>query len=93
MYLKIHWKYKNLTIVFLGIILAIIFSRIDAFHSFLLHLGDFGYIGVFIAGILFVSTFTVAVSTIILLILAKTLSPIEIGLIAGLGAKELYVPS
>lgn len=83
---EIHWKYKNLTIVVIGIILAIILSRIDAFHSFLLHLGGFGYIGAFIAGMLFVSTFTVATSVLVLLILTETLSPIEIGLIAGLGA-------
>lgn len=80
------WKYKNLTVVFFSIVLAIFLSRFEAFHSFLLHLGGFGYIGAFIAGILFVSTFTITTSALILLILAKTLSPIEIGLIAGLGA-------
>jgi len=80
------WKYKNLTVAFLSIILAIFLFRSEAFHSFLLHLGSFGYIGAFIAGMLFVSTFTVATSALILLILAETLSPIEIGLIAGLGA-------
>ncbi|MDP3988236.1 MAG: hypothetical protein Q8P80_03775 [Candidatus Levybacteria bacterium] len=80
------WKYKNLTLVFLGVAIAIILSRIDVFHQFLLHLGNFGYIGAFIAGILFVSTFTVATGAVILLILAETLSPIEIGVIAGLGA-------
>jgi len=83
---EIHWKYKNLTVVFIGIALAIILSRVDALHSFLLHLGGFGYIGAFIAGMFFVSTFTVATSALILLTLAETLSPIEIGLIAGLGA-------
>ena len=83
---KTHWKYKNLTAVFIGIVVAIILSQNETFHSFLLHLGNFGYIGAFIAGILFVSTFTVATSALVLLVLAETLSPIEIGLIAGLGA-------
>lgn len=83
---KNKWKYKNLTIVAFSFILAIILSRIEVFHSLLLHLGAFGYIGAFIAGMFFVSTFTVAASALILLILAETLSPIEIGLIAGLGA-------
>ena len=82
----IHWKYKNLTIVFIGVLLAIILSRDSSFHSFLLHLGGFGYVGAFLAGILFVSTFTVATSALVLLTLAETLSPIEIGLIAGFGA-------
>lgn len=80
------WKYKNLTIVFFSIILAVVLSQIEAFHALLLHLGNFGYIGAFIAGMFFVSTFTVATSALVLLILAETLAPIEIGLIAGLGA-------
>lgn len=80
------WKYKNLTLVFVGILVAIFLSRIEGFHAFLIHLGGFGYIGAFFAGMLFVSTFTVATSALVLLTLAETLSPIEIGLIAGLGA-------
>lgn len=83
---KNKWKYKNLTIVFFSVVLAVILSRIEVFHSLLLHLGGFGYIGAFIAGMFFVSTFTVATSALILLILAEALSPLEIGLIAGLGA-------
>lgn len=82
----LSWKYKNLTLVFLGVVFAIILSRFEIFHSFLLNLGNYGYIGAFIAGILFVSTFTVATGAVILLVLAETLSPIEIGIIAGLGA-------
>ncbi len=83
---KIHWKYRNLTVVFIGIAVAIILSQNETFHSFLLHLGNLGYMGAFIAGILFVSTFTVATGALVLLVLAESLSPVEIGLIAGLGA-------
>lgn len=81
-----HWHYKNLTFVFLGVITALILSRIEAFHIFLLQLGNLGYIGAFIAGILFVNTFTVATGALILHILTGQLWPIEIGIIAGLGA-------
>ncbi len=80
------WKYKNLRLFIISIVIAIILSRYESFHSFLLNLGNLGYLGAFIAGILFVSTFTVATGAVILLILAEALSPIEIGLIAGLGA-------
>lgn len=66
--------------------IALLLSRYEPFHTFLLSLGDMGYLGAFIAGILFVSTFTVATGAIILLVLAERLSPIEIGFIAGLGA-------
>ena len=64
--------YKNLTVVGIGLILAISLSQVEAFHSFLLQLGGFGYIGAFIAGIFFVFTFTVATSALVLLILAET---------------------
>lgn len=80
------WKYKNLTFVFLGLLIALILSQIETFHAFLLNLGNYGYIGAFLAGILFVSIFTVATAVLILLILAETLSPLEIGIVAGLGA-------
>jgi hypothetical protein len=80
------WRYKNLTFVLIGFLGAILLSRFEAFHSFLLHLGNLGYVGPFLAGMLFVSTFTVATGGLILLVLAETLSPTEIGLIAGLGA-------
>ncbi|EKD67975.1 MAG: hypothetical protein ACD_48C00129G0004 [uncultured bacterium] len=80
------WKYKNLTIAFLGLCVACVLSQNKEFHAILAHLGNVGYIGAFIAGILFVSTFTVATGMIILFIFAETLHPIEIGLIAGLGA-------
>lgn len=79
-------KYKNLLIIAISLVFAIFLSGIDSFHAFLLNLGGLGYIGAFIAGILFVSTFTVATGSLILLILAEKLSPIELGLIAGLGA-------
>lgn len=81
-----HWKYKNLTLFSISLAFAILLSRHEAFHTFLLNLGSLEYIGAFFAGILFVSTFTVATGAVILLVLAERLSPIEIGVIAGLGA-------
>ncbi|MEK7559055.1 MAG: hypothetical protein AAB521_02010, partial [Patescibacteria group bacterium] len=68
-------KYKNLTLLFFSIILAVFLSRLEGFHTLLLNLGSFGYIGAFIAGILFVSTFTVATGAVVLLVLAEKLSP------------------
>src|SRR3989344_909538 len=80
------FRYKNITLFLISIIIAFIISRYEPFHNFLLGVGDLGYIGAFFAGILFVSTFTVATGAIILLVLAERLSPVEIGIIAGLGA-------
>lgn len=80
------WKFKNLTFLLVSIIVAFLLSRYELFHTFLLNLGSFGYVGVFLAGVLFVSTFTVATGAVSLLVLAERLSPIEIGIVAGLGA-------
>lgn len=79
------FKYKNLSLVAASLILAILIFRYEPLHVFLLNLGNLGYIGAFIAGILFVSTFTVSIGAVVLLILAEKLSPLELGLIGGLG--------
>lgn len=80
------YRYKNLTFLFISVIVAFLLFKNSAFRSFLLQLGTLGYFGAAIAGMLFVSTFTVTLGIVILLILARNLSPVEIGIIAGLGA-------
>lgn len=80
------FRYKNLQILLLSIVFAILISRNESFHQWLLSFGEYGYISAFIGGILFVSTFTFATGTVILLILAEQLSILSIGVIAGLGA-------
>lgn len=81
-----RYKYKNLTYLLISIIVTILLFNNSTFRFILLHLGNLGYIGAFFAGFLFVSTFTVSLGMVILLFLSETLNPIEIGLIAGLGA-------
>ncbi|MBP9716988.1 MAG: hypothetical protein KBD51_03540 [Candidatus Levybacteria bacterium] len=80
------YKYKNLSLLFLSIFLAFILSRFEPFHRLLLSLGGLGYIGIFFAGALFASSFTISIGIVVLLVLSKNFSPIEIGLIGGLGA-------
>lgn len=79
-------KYWNLLIVGVSLVVAVVLSRVELFHAFLLNLGDYGYLGAFAAGILFVSTFTVSTGSLVLLILAEKLNLVELGLIAGVGA-------
>ena len=81
-----HWKYKNLILLGISIIVAVSLSGYEPLHKFLLGLGNLGYIGAFVAGILFVSTFTAATGAVILFVLTERLSPLEIGIIAGFGA-------
>lgn len=79
------WKYKNLTFLFISIIFAFFLGRYEPFHEFLLNLGGYGYIGAFIAGMLFVSTFGFATGAVTLLVLAENLNIFELGIIAGAG--------
>lgn len=81
-----RYHYKNLTYLFISIVITIILFNNANFRFTLLHIGNLGYFGAFIAGMFFVSTFTVSIGMILLLFLAEVLHPIEIGFIAGLGA-------
>ena len=83
-FLKI--KYPKLILLALTFIIAYILFRGRAFlpfHNFLLSLG---YLGSFLAGVLFVYGFTAAPATAILLILAKEQNILLAGFIAGFGS-------
>ncbi len=69
----------------ISVIFALWITRFEEFHTFLLRLGDWGYIGAFFAGFLFVSTFTVATGFVILLVMAESLNVLELAFIASLG--------
>lgn len=81
-----RYSYKNLTLFGVSILVGLVLLKTPVFREMIFHLGNFGYIGAFIGGILFVSTFTVTIGTALLMLLAESLHPVEIGLIAGLGA-------
>lgn len=80
------WKYPYLTSVLISILIAIILSQNQTFKDWLLHLGSLEYIGALFAGILFVSSFTVAISTVVIGIMAQNINPMVLGLIGGVGA-------
>jgi hypothetical protein len=80
-----NYKYKNLTLVFISILLTIFLSKHDFFNKFLFETRFIPFAGPFIAGILYVSVSTAALGILILADLSEKLSPIEIAIIAGLG--------
>lgn len=80
-----HHKYNNIILTIIGFSFAVFLFQNQNFNQFLTHLGKYGYISAFIAGILFASTFTIATGGVILLTLAKTISPLQLIIIAGLG--------
>lgn len=76
----------NLAIIGVGVFIGVLLSRIDVFQTTLLNLGNLRYVAVFIGGMLFVSTFTVATGSLILFHIAQTMPPIETAVLAACGA-------
>lgn len=84
-----HWKrwpYKNTTLLVLGLVVFVLMARSPAADSAIKQIGDLGYLGAFVTGIFFVSTFTVVPAGYVLFALAENLHPLEVALLAGLGA-------
>lgn len=75
-----------MVLVGIGIVVAIALSRIEAFHDILFGLGSLGWVGVLVAGALFVSTFTVATGALMLSIFLEEYPLPLVALLAGAGA-------
>ena len=80
------WKYKNTFLLALSLLFFYFISDLEIVRNLIGVLGDWGYFGAFIAGIFFVSIFTVAPSMLAVYFLAQTLNPWEVAIFAGVGA-------
>lgn len=80
------WEYPYLTAVLISIFIAIFLGSSETFKSWLLHLGSLEYIGALIAGSLFVSSFTAAISIVVIAIMTENINPMALALIGGVGA-------
>lgn len=80
------WKFKNTIFLLLSLVVFFYFLKFPFVHDLMVSLGEYGYIGAFLAGVFFVSTFTVAPSLVVLYYLASILNPWEVAMLAGLGA-------
>lgn len=76
---------ESLGLVALSFVAAFILSQVGFFHEFASNLHSFGYIGIFITGMFFVSVFAAAPATVILLLFAETHPLWQIAVVAGLG--------
>jgi hypothetical protein len=79
-------RHKNIIMMVVGIIFAILFQTQPVFHPVMLLFGTLGFVGAIIAGMLFVSTFTVASGAVLLALLLPQLGVVQLTLFAGLGA-------
>lgn len=83
---KLHWRYKNLSLLILGSVFGIFIYKSSFFNQLILNLGSFSHLGALFAGILYDTTFTVSASIAMMLILAKTLPYWQLILITTVGA-------
>lgn len=83
---KNEYKYPNLTILFSVIVMTYLMHRSGALSQMVLGLESLGYLGVFLVGMFFVSTFTVAPATTLLFLMLDKFSIPEIALIGGIGS-------
>lgn len=80
-----HWRFPNLTLLALSFLVTYLLLRSGTLHNTIEHFGSLGYFGVFVAGMLFTSTFTIAPAAAILFVFAQELSPYLMALVGGAG--------
>lgn len=80
-----NWQYKNTFILILSIILLLFIIDSPFVKDIINKIGNLGYLGAFLAGVFFVSIFTVAPAALVIYDLASKLNPYEVALFAGIG--------
>lgn len=80
------WRFKNTFLLIAILVLVFYFTNTEIGQQVIHSISRLGYAGSFIAGIFFVSTFTVAPAGVVLFKLAQIYNPILIALSAGVGA-------
>lgn len=81
-----RWRFKNTSLLLVSLVLFFYLAGTPFVDNLIKQIGSVGYLGAFITGIFFVSTFTVAPAAVVLYHIADVLHPIEVALLAGLGA-------
>jgi len=78
---------RDAGIIAISLTIAILIHQLEILEGFVQHTAATYFLfGTFLAGILFASTFTVAVATSIFLILGQAHNPVLIAVVGGLGA-------
>lgn len=80
------WRFKNTFLLIAVLVFVFYFTNTVLGQRAIHSISSLGYAGSFISGLFFVSTFTVAPASIVLLKLSKIYSLILIAISAGLGA-------
>lgn len=80
------WRYKNTALLVISFLVLLYFADSQFVRGFIVRIGELGYIGAFITGILFTSLFTAVPALVLLYHLADLYNPLFIALLAGIGA-------
>lgn len=80
-----RWEYKHTTAVIVALVVFILLLDTSLLTTVIGVVGQLGYVGVFLAGVLFVSLFT-AVPAVVLLLGFSDLNVLMVATVAGLGA-------
>jgi len=83
---KIHRHHHNLALLAIGLISAVVISRLPIFNEIIKYISSLGLFGAFFSGMLFASTFTVATGGLLLIKLSNTLNPLLLIVFGALGA-------
>ena len=81
-----HWKLKNTFLLIVSVVALFYFSDGPFIKNVIHEIGGLGFFGAFLAGVFFVSTFTVVPAGIVLFYLAGKLDPLGVIISAGVGA-------
>lgn len=81
-----HWHYPNLTLLFISLVLTVILARSGQIEHLVTFTDGLGVVGIFLAGMFFVSTFTVIPAAAVLFEFAQVYPPVVIAVVGGLGS-------
>lgn len=80
------WRLKYTTLLVASLILFYFITQLPQVDSLIRELSSYGYLGAAIAGVFFVSAYTVAPAAFVLFELGNYMNPFEIAVFGGLGA-------
>src|SRR3989338_7117944 len=79
------WRFKNTFLLILSLVVFFYLAKTPFVENGIQKIGTLGYLGAFLTGIFFVSSFTVAPAAVVLFHLAENLNALEVALLAGAG--------
>ena len=80
------WKYPNLTLLVISLVVTVSLLTSGYLEEVVNNIGALGYLGIFLSGCLFVSTFTIGPGTALLFAFADSAHPVIVAGLGGIGA-------